>query len=107
MKTISIALHNDDFFCPFTGQRILGPETYNRSSSLIGLWHYDNIREPDLHDIELMAEWETFLNGRGHFQLDEFFEHVKNDDWYVFILNSKTAGCAELTTLAIVLNADC
>ena len=106
MKTISLALHND-FFCPFTGQRILGPESYNRSPALIGLWHYDNIREPDIHDIELMAEWEVFLKDRGHFQLDEFFEYVKNDDWYVFILHNKSEGCAELTTLAIVLNANC
>jgi len=104
MKTLALTPKHDNFFCPFTGQRILGPEIYNRSPALIGVWWYDNILEPDIHDIELMAEWETFLKSRGHFQMDEFWAYVQNEAWAAFILTNKGEGCTEAMTIAYVFN---
>ena len=83
---------------------MLGPETFNWSSALIGVWWYDNIQEPEIHDIELLAEWETFLKGRSHFQMEEFWNSVQNNDWAAFILTNKGEGCTEAVTIAYVFN---
>jgi len=106
MKILPMTLNHDDFFCPFTGRRILGPEIYNRSPALIGIWFYDNILEPELHDIELMAEWETFRKDRGHFQLEEFWAYVQNESWAAIILTNKGEGCTETVTIAYVFNIE-
>jgi hypothetical protein len=106
MKTLALNLNNDNFFCPVTGQRILGPETYQRSPTLIGVWWYDNIQEPELHDIELLAEWEAFRERRGHFQMEEFWESVQNESWVAFILTNKGEGCTEPVTVAYVFNTN-
>ena len=106
MKSVTLTLKHDNFFCPFSGQKILGPETYNRSPALIGLWQFDNILEPDIHDIELLAEWESFRNERGHFQIEEFFAAVQKEEWIAFLLTNESKGCRESTTIALVINGN-
>jgi len=104
MKTLSLSLLHDNFFCPLSGQRILGPQTFERSPALIGIWQYDAIRDPDIHDIELLAEWEAFLMDAGEFMLKDFFDHVSNDNWIVFILSNPLEAPMGAPAMAFVFD---
>ena len=83
------------FFCPATGQRITGPESYDPSPALVGAWHSEGVDSPEIYHPELEERWNSYAE-KTH-EADEFFDVPD-------FLSSTSLGnlvCFEITTCGI------
>ena len=61
MQIIQLEVDHDNFFCPVTGQRITGSQSYEASPAQLGMWVDLVIDEPEINSPELDAKWQHYV----------------------------------------------
>ena len=104
MQIITLELDNFDFFCPVTGEQIMGEEVpFNEDAkSLLGFWHTEIIEEPIIKDSKLAKAWESFLakfyeDDEDAFlttdEVEDFLQNYEFDNAVVFCRIVKGFAC--------------
>ena len=104
MQIITLELDNFAFFCPVTGEQIIGDEVpFNEDAkSLLGFWHTEIIEEPIIKDSKLAKAWESFLakfyeDDEDAFlttdEVEDFLQNYEFDNAVVFCRIIKGFAC--------------
>ena len=61
MQIIDLNLSHNNFYCPATGHHIVGPQHYEPSPALVGMWHCEVLEEPEIYDSDLETSYKKYL----------------------------------------------
>ena len=108
MQILDLNLSHNNFYCPVTGHRISGPQLYDSSPALVGMWLGDMLEEPEIKDTKLENSYDDYLKQidkeNGMWDIDEFLGGFENPDFVVFKIT--TDGVGHYPTVWFAINMD-
>ena len=110
MVIIQLDLSHDHFFCPVTGQRITGPQTYEASPAQAGMWIGEIIDDPEITSPELEAKWkhyEAHVSEEDGIEIEAFLESVELPNHVCFEITTSGIACGPCSsTVWYVIDMD-
>ena len=103
MEIIQLELSHDNFFCPVTGQRITGPESYEASPAQAGMWIGMLITEPEIASPELEAQWKRYedrLSEDDGVEIEAFLQSVELPSHICFEITTSGMACGPTSSTA-------
>ena len=91
MQIIQLELSHDHFFCPATGKRITGPNSYEASPAQVGMWISEIMESPEIADPALESQWNRYVEALAE---DDFIEV----EGFLQSLEMPNHVCFEITT---------
>ena len=95
MQILALELSHFNFFCPVTGQRISGSETYQASPAQVGLWLGGLLEQPEIRCAKLHAAWEGYVAEHAAetgIYLDAFLQSVELPNYACFAITASAIG---------------
>lgn len=114
MQLIDLNLSHDNFFCPATGHHIVGPEHYDPSPAMLGMWHCEVLDQPEIQDTALQKAWDTYFGKISEnedfywdIDLESFMESVERPNLACFKITTSGFACGPVhTTVWFVIDMD-
>jgi hypothetical protein len=110
MQIIQLELSHDNFFCPATGQRITGPQSYEASPAQVGMWIGEIITEPEIASPELDAQWTRYeeqLSDDGGVDIENFLRSLNMPNHVCFEITTSGMACGPVSSSVwYVINMD-
>jgi len=111
MQIIDLDLSHDNFYCPATGHHIVGPQHYEASPALVGMWHCEVLEEPEIHDAALETSYKEYLKQiekeEEWPEMDEFLASFESPNFVAFKITTHGIACGPVSsTVWYVINMD-
>ena len=111
MQLIKAHLNHFNFFCPATGQQILGDEVFEPSPATVGVWIDEMVEEPQHLSDAMQPAWDTYLAGLDEEEdwvdLPVFLRGVEEPNWVTFAITTSGMACGPVSsTVYVVIDMD-
>ena len=110
MQILALELSHVNVFCPVTGQRISGPESYKASPAQVGLWLGGLLEQPEIRCAVLQAAWERYaaqVPEDSYLEMGAFLQSVELPNFVCFaITQSGICGGPYSSTVWHVFDMD-
>lgn len=111
MQIIDLDLSHDNFYCPATGHHIVGPQHYEASPALVGMWHCEVLEEPEIQDAALETSYKEYLKQiekeEEWPEMDEFLASFESPNFVAFKITTHGIACGPVSsTVWYVINMD-
>jgi hypothetical protein len=108
MHIIPLELGHGDLFCPVTGQRISGQQSYAPSPAQVGLWLGGLLERPEISCVRLREAWQHYtadLAQGSTLDMTAFFASVERPNHVCFaITRTGLGGGARAATVWYVID---